>query len=335
MRRREPAEVESAGHESFLDVVTNIVCILIILVMIVGQRAHDMVVSESKTPAGPPPAAIDAQRTAAALEEDVNHLSHEIATIRQTAAARFMERDRLSTMLAAADHELAQRRALLDDNSRQKYDLDRDKALAQADLDRMESELKQLAASAETTVKIESFPTPISKVVDEKEAHFQLRHGRIAYVPFTEFAGKFHSIMEQKAHKLRDTDEITETFGPLFDFTIRYTLARVDIPWEDAVKSGQGGSYIQLASFYFYPVSSEIGEPVADAMSKTSFFRGKLEECNPKHYTITFWIFPDSFDDFNRVRRELYELGYAVAARPMPEGRRIGGAPNGSKSNAQ
>ena len=38
MRRREPAEVESAGHESFLDVVTNIVCILIILVMIVGQR---------------------------------------------------------------------------------------------------------------------------------------------------------------------------------------------------------------------------------------------------------------------------------------------------------
>ncbi len=207
-----------------------------------------------------------------------------------------------------------------------KYDLDRDKALAQADLDRLEKELKQLAAGAETSVKIESFPTPISKVVDEKEAHFQLRHGRLAYVPFTEFAAKFHSILEQKAHKLRDTDEITETYGPLFDFTIRYTLARVDIPWEDAVKSGQGGSYIQLKEFYFYPVSNEIGEPVADAMNKASFFRGKLEECNPKHYTITFWIYPDSFDEFNRVRKELYELGYSVAARPLPDGRRIGGA---------
>jgi hypothetical protein len=335
MRRREPAEVESAGHESFLDVVTNIVCILIILVMIVGQRAHDMVVSEASKPAGPAQTAVEAQQTAVALEEDVNHLSHEIANVRQTAAARFVERDRLSTILAAAEHELAQRRAALDDKTRHQYDVDRDQAMAQADLDRLEKELKQLASSAETTVKIESFPTPISKVVDEKEAHFQLRHGRIAYVPFTEFAGKFRSILEAKAHRLRDTDQITETFGPICDFTIKYTLARVDVSWEEAVRSGQGGSYIQLASFYFYPVSNEIGEPVADAMSKTSFFHGKLEECNPKHYTITFWIYPDSFDEFNRVRKELYELGYSVAARPMPEGRRMGGAPNGSKSNAQ
>ena len=63
MRRREPAEVESAGHESFLDVVTNIVCILIILVMIVGQRAHDMVVAEASAPAGPAQAAVEAQHT--------------------------------------------------------------------------------------------------------------------------------------------------------------------------------------------------------------------------------------------------------------------------------
>jgi hypothetical protein len=335
MRRREPAEVESAGHESFLDVVTNIVCILIILVMIVGQRAHDMVVAEASTPAGPSQAYAEAQQTAASLEQDVNHLSEEIGTVRQTAAARFAERDRLSTILAAAEHDLAKRRATLDDESRHKYDLERDKAMAQADLDRLERERQQLAASADTTVKIESFPTPISKVVDEKEAHFQLRRGRIAYVPFNEFASKFRSLYEAKRERLRESDEITETYGPLFDFTIRYTLARVDIPWDEAVKTGQGGSYIQLSEFYFYPVSSEIGERVPDAMSKTSMFRGKLEECNPRHYTITFWIYPDSFDDFNRVRKELYELGYSVAARPLPEGRRIGGAPNGSKSNAQ
>jgi hypothetical protein len=35
------------------------------------------------------------------------------------------------------------------------------------------------------------------------------------------------------------------------------------------------------------------------------------------------------------VRRELYQLGYSVTARPMVEGHRIGGAANGSKSNAQ
>ena len=291
--------------------------------------------AEASAPPGPPPAAIEAQQTAIALEQDVNRLSGDIATVRRTAAARFMERDRLSTILTAAEHELAQRRAALDDKTRRKYDQDRDKALAQADLDRLAKELQQLTSSTETTVKIESFPTPLSKVVDDKEAHFQLRRGRISYVPFNEFTGKFRALYEAKAYKLRDSDEITETYGPVSDFTVRYTLARVDVPWEEAVQSGQGGSYIQLKEFYFYPVAADIGEPVADAMSKTSMFRGKLEECNPKHYTITFWIYPDSFDDFNRVRKELYQLGYSVAARPLPEGRRIGGAPHGSKSNAQ
>ena len=56
----------------------------------------------------------------------------------------------------------------------------------------------RLASSSGTTVKIENFPTPISRVVDENEAHFQLRRGRIAYVPFNEFAGKFRSLLEQK-----------------------------------------------------------------------------------------------------------------------------------------
>ena len=66
----------------------------------------------------------------------------------------------------------------------------------------------------------------------------------------------------------------------------------------------------------------------------------QAEECNPTHYTITFWIYPDSFDDFNRVRKELYQLGYSVAARPMPEGRRMGARRTAanrtpSKSNGQ
>ena len=173
------------------------------------------------------------------------------------------------------------------------------------------------------------------KLVEKREAHFQLRKGRIAYVPFTEFTGKVRSLFETKAHKLRNANEITETYGPLFDFTVRYTLARVELPCDEAVRSGQGGGYLRLAAFNFYPVSGDIGEPVADAMSKTSSFRRKLEECKPNRYTVTFWIYPDSVDDFNRVRKELHELGYTVATHLMPENRQIGGTGPGSKSNAQ
>ena len=112
-------------------------------------------------------------------------------------------------------------------------------------------------------------------------------------------------------------------------------MARVELPCEEAVRSGQGGSYLRLAGFNFYPVSGDIGEPVADAMSKTSRFRRKLEECKPNRYTITFWIYPDSIGDFDRVRKELHELGYTVASHIMIDNRQIGGAGPGSKSNAQ
>ena len=168
-----------------------------------------------------------------------------------------------------------------------------------------------------------------------REAHFQLRRGRVAYVPFNEFTSKVRGLFEAKAHKLRTANEITESYGPLADFTVRYTLARVNVPWEEAVRSGQGGNYLQLKEFHFYPVRADIGETVSDAMGKGSLFRRKLAECDPRHYTITFWIYPDNTDDFNQLKKELLELGYSVTARPVVEGHRIGGAANNSKSNAE
>ena len=41
MPRPKPEDISNAGQDSFLDVVTNIVGILIILVMVIGGRVHD------------------------------------------------------------------------------------------------------------------------------------------------------------------------------------------------------------------------------------------------------------------------------------------------------
>ncbi|HEY2882468.1 MAG TPA: hypothetical protein VGJ15_08545, partial [Pirellulales bacterium] len=45
MHRDENSHLESAGQDSFLDVTTNIVGILIILVMVAGMRAQNPVVT--------------------------------------------------------------------------------------------------------------------------------------------------------------------------------------------------------------------------------------------------------------------------------------------------
>ena len=45
MPRPKPEDTSSAGQDSFLDVVTNIVGILIILVMVVGARVQQVVLT--------------------------------------------------------------------------------------------------------------------------------------------------------------------------------------------------------------------------------------------------------------------------------------------------
>ena len=45
MARPRPEDMSSAGQDSFLDVVTNIVGILIILVMVVGGRVQQIILT--------------------------------------------------------------------------------------------------------------------------------------------------------------------------------------------------------------------------------------------------------------------------------------------------
>ena len=51
--------------------------------------------------------------------------------------------------------------------------------------------------------------------------------------------------------------------------------------------------------------------------------------------TVTLWIYPDSFSLYRRLREDLTEQGFSVAARPLPEGMTIRGSPMGTQSAAQ
>ena len=69
MPRYRSPEAESAGQDSFLDVVTNIVGILIILVMVIGGRVQQLVFDA--------PAPVDSQ--AAALAREIETLEATVA----------------------------------------------------------------------------------------------------------------------------------------------------------------------------------------------------------------------------------------------------------------
>jgi hypothetical protein len=66
-----------------------------------------------------------------------------------------------------------------------------------------------------------------------------------------------------------------------------------------------------------------------------SDFRQALAKILPGRTTITIWVYPDGFEAFRQIRRELYRLNYAIAARPLTPGTPIAGSTEGSKSATQ
>jgi len=325
MARPQPQEQEGAGGDSFLDVITNIVGILIILVMIVGQRGKDKPIAPIPSSSSAELAA--AQSKAVSIEQDVHRIATQMASVQNELAGRANERNNLSTLIAAIEKDLADRRQALDAKSRGRYDYDRDLALVRDELNKLDTErMAAEKSAAPETVKIESYPTPIGKVVEGKEVHFQLVRGRIAYIPYDPLVDRLRSEMRANVARLQDQYEFTDTIGPIEGFRLRYSIERHDAPQ---------GSFFQVSYVEFLPVSGQLGEPMDEALQPNSRFRHTLDMMPANQYTVTVWTYPDSFAEFRRLKKDLYEMGYAVAGRPLPEGMPIGASPHGSKSSAQ
>ncbi len=325
MARSRVTEREAAGNDTFLDVTTNIVGILIILVMVVGERAKNL---PDILPAGAPGIELVAARAESQrLEDDVHRLTARMTEIQAATQAKAHERGQLSVVVAAIEQELTKRRQALDEASRQRYEYDREMALARDELGRLEIERQMAETAAKPeTIEIENHPTPIGKIVDNNEAHVQLSRGRLVLLPYETLMNQLRGSLRASVREMGTQSERVDTLGPIEGFRLRYLIRRTDLPQ---------GSLYELAYVEFLPVSSQLGDSVGDALRPGSNFRRALERMPPSTYTITVWTYPDSFADFARLKKELYEMGYTVAARPLPEGKPIAASPAGSKSSAQ
>jgi TolA-binding protein len=321
------------GSDSFLDIVSNVVGILIILVIVVGVRVRQHVPVLLLSDAATDDLSGLKGRVAALEREDEESRKKAAELARQT-IARQQETDELSARIAQREAQLAQHRAALDEQARQVDGLRREFAVAQAYLDQLRLELATARTAEPAAVTIESYPTPISRMVEGKEVHFQLKGGRIVAIPLDELLERLRSSAVQQLWKLKDQHQASDTVGPLGGFRMRYVMERVDLPG-DGVSGMRGGSYAQLSQWTLVPIQGQLGETIDQALRDNSDFYQALGKLNPRGTTVTVWTYPDSFEEFRAVRKELYRLGFAAAGRPLPEGHPIGGSPSGSKSAAQ
>lgn len=336
LRRNATTNEQEPGSDSFLDVVANIVGILIILVIVVGVRVKHWQAARDDSAVQEALARLQrAEGEAAALERSNIELGVEAKRLAVAAAARHAERAALGAALLEQEQTLAGQRAQLDERSQRELELQQQVFAASAELDDLQRQKAQAASFTSRVETIETYPTPISRTVFGKEAHFQLRAGRIALVPMDELVERCMKHARDRAYLLRSQPELTDTVGPVGGFRLRYTLERQDVSLETQLASGGTAAIVRLQRFTLVPESTELGESLDTALAAGSELRAALARLDPRGTTITLWVYPESFGDFRALRKELYHLGYQVAGRPLPEGQPIGGSPDGSKSAAQ
>lgn len=338
MSTRRISHDDMPGHDSFLDIVGNMVGILIILVLVVGVRAgrtaaqRDQGVSDD----GPDRAAAERTETASLLG-NLSRLRKQWFAMRREVADRAAERDEWETVLLAVQQELAQRRKELDGRAQHEFDLQRKLAAAQQHLDQLVDAQISLEATPRQTQAIESRPTPLGKAVEGRELHFRILEGRITPIPLEPLLDRLRRQAERQLSKLHNQSQWIDTVGPIGGFRMRYALRRVNTPPTHSAGRAVAttGSVVQLARWQLIPTSSPLGEPIDVAIRDGSGLRRLLDAHAHHRVTLTLWTYPDSFAELQNLKEYLHGNGYAVAIRPLPKQVPIGGSPLGSRSIAQ
>jgi hypothetical protein len=321
-----PTQQRDEGHDSFLDIVANIVGILIILVMVMGVRVKNA-----------PLAAISDRdsQLAAGLQGDLAAEESLRGKLQRETLLQRRKRDALAVMASALEEEIQARRKQMDAETQEVFDLGRSLSQSRLELADLERQRAEVEDARSEPIVVESYPTPLSRTVGDGEVHFQLSGGRIALIPLEQLVQQLKQNADRQKYKLLNAPELTDTIGPLNGFRLRYTLERHDVSAETAMLTGRGGSYARLERWTLMPISSQLGEPVDEALAEGSEFRQAVSKLRPGRETITIWTYQDSFASFRRIKKALYELGFSVAGRPLPLGVPISGSPEGSKSAAE
>lgn len=177
--------------------------------------------------------------------------------------------------------------------------------------------------------------TPISRrVAEQDEVHFRLAGNRVSVVPMEELAEALKQRMQKSGDLFIRLDRYEGTAGPVNGYLMHYVLEKSK---PSAIEELQnGGSFLRIQlSYYELEVRKDIeDETVEEAFRPGSKFMTTLRGSRPGT-SLTFWVYPDSFEAHRRLQEFAHEARFDVAARPLPFGVPIAGSPHGSRSAAQ
>lgn len=176
--------------------------------------------------------------------------------------------------------------------------------------------------------------TPVSEMIHGHEIHFHLKEGKVARVPIEDMLTLLKSQLERKRDWILKSNKLHGSVGPVEGFRMHYVMQRETLSPLDELRMGSGMVRVSLGEWQIELDETLAPESLAEASQPGSRFQLAIRSAS-LDTTCTFWVYPDSFEEFRALQKIVYGHELRVAGRPLPEGIPISGSPQGSRSAAQ
>lgn len=364
------------GSDSFLDVMSNMVGILIILIVVVlGMRVAPppgtAPLTFSKTPAAtsaePMAAAIPAPAPQipeappeplvleelpvfsplpeikpseqmlqlAAAERDQNQaLVRQVATLKEDAEKLKEKRLDQAEQMNLLRQQVSEKVDGLRSDRSQISTLETNVVELKAEVAALQQRLAETPDDAAPVEQLTHRLPPIGKVVSGEEIHFRLEGNKVTRVPVAELAQDVQRDIERRKEILLSRSFYQGSTRAIDGYLMEYVLQRLNTTLADELRSSPGMMRVGVTSWVIRPVGPFRSESGEQAVQPGSAFQEALKDAGPTA-TVTFWVYPDSFEIHHKLTEIAHQANFWVASRPLPPGVPIAGSPQGSKSVAQ
>jgi hypothetical protein len=348
-RRRRRSHEIGFSFDSFLDVVANVVGIIIRLILVVWVGARSYTSLHPPQPAAPAAAAHAEAVPQDPLQAELERQRQELARLQarlleQLRHLQAVQEDETTAAgrlagLSARRQQLEQEQAAL---RRAGSGVGRAEALSLAELRERCRKLTDEIHEVENlpaAKKVLHYQTPVSRPVHSDELHFECRRGRVTFIDLAALMEEVHNRLDADARELRSQWEVGGVVGPTGAFQLRYQLERerglADAALGGGAPDAHSGYRVTLSGWQVEPVAEPRGEALDAALAPRSEFRQIADALDPQQTTVTFWVYPDSFPLYRRLRDYLYQRDVIVAGRPLPDGVPIAASKHGTRSRGQ
>jgi hypothetical protein len=178
---------------------------------------------------------------------------------------------------------------------------------------------------APTNKQLLRYRTPVSHPLQTEELIFECLGGKVSVVDVGGLVEQAQRDARGRLDELRGSWSFRGETGSLGVFKLAYEVER-----ERGALDGVGGVPIQKGGFQAHmtywevvPTAAERGETADAALADGSAFRRVVDALEPEQTAVTFWVYPDSFPLYRRLRDFLHDRDVTVAGRPLPDGHPI------------